>query len=124
MKCANCGSYEFITLSDGSGKCRYCGNVIPGVGRPAPGVFKQQLNNIGENFQSGKRDKIVALLLTFILGPFGAQYFYYGQYVKGVLCLVFFWTLIPSIIALIHFFILLSMSDYAFNQKYNNPQQQ
>ncbi|MCH5220108.1 MAG: NINE protein [Muribaculaceae bacterium] len=121
MYCPNCASQEFDVLVDGSGRCRYCGTIIPGVAKPAPNVFEQQLNNIGTNFQTGKRDKIVALLLTFFLGGFGAQYFYYGEYVKGVLCLIFCWTFIPAIWAFIHFIILLTMSDAQFNAKYNAP---
>lgn len=121
MQCNNCASQEFDFLPDGSARCRYCGSVIRGACRPAPNSFERQFNNIGTNLENGKKDKIVAILLTFFLGGFGAQYFYYGEYVKGTLCLLFCWTLIPSLIAFIHFIILLTMSEAQFNSKYNNP---
>lgn len=121
MQCQNCGSTEFDILQDGSGRCRYCGNTIAGVARPAPNVFEQQINNVGTSFQAGRKDKIVALLITFFFGWCGGQYFYYGNYTLGVINLIFCWTLIPSVWAFIHFLILLGMSDRTFNEKYNNP---
>lgn len=121
MQCQNCGSAEFDMLPDGSGRCRYCGNVVMGVGRPAPNVIEQQFNNIGSSFQAGKKDKIVALLVTFFFGWCGGQYFYYGNMTAGIINLIFCWTFIPSVWAFIHFFVLLGMSDQAFNEKYNNP---
>lgn len=121
MQCQNCGSQEFVPLADGSAQCRYCGATIPGIYRPAPSGVEQQFNNIGTNFQAGRKDKIVTLLLIFFFGYVGGQYFYLGQVGKGVLCLLFFWTFIPTIIALVQFFIILAMSDTEFNNKYNNP---
>ncbi len=47
-----------------------------------------------------KRQNIVTvMLLTFILGGFGAHKFYFGENKKGILYLMFCWTFIPSIIA-------------------------
>ena len=121
MICQNCASQEFDILPDGSGRCRYCGSVVPGMGRPAPNAYEQQFYNVGNNFQAGRKDKVVALLITFFFGWAGGQYFYYGNYVAGIINLLFCWTLIPSIWAFIYFFILLGMSDQTFNEKYNNP---
>jgi TM2 domain-containing membrane protein YozV len=66
-----------------------------------------------------KRTKLVAALLAFFLGGFGAHHFYLGNYVLGILYLVFCWTLIPAIVAFIEFIIYLAMSESAFDQRYN-----
>ena len=121
MYCQNCGSQEFDILPDGAGRCRYCGNIIPGMGRPAPGAFQQTFNNVGTNFQTGRKDKVIALVLTFFLGGFGIQYFYLGRPVAGIINLIFFWTFIPCIWSLVFFIILLCMSDQQFDAEYNNP---
>lgn len=120
MVCHNCASQEFDILADGSGRCRYCGAIVPGMARPMPNVYEQQIYNVGNNFQAGRKDKVVALIITFFFGSVGGQYFYYGNYVAGIICLLFCWTLIPTIWSLIYFFILLGMSDQTFNEKYNN----
>ncbi len=121
MICQNCGSQEFDILPDGSGRCRYCGVIIQGMGRPAPNAFQQQFNNVGTNFQTGRKDKIVALLLTFFFGWCGGQYFYLGKIAAGVINLLFCWTFIPTLWSIIYFFLLLGMSDQTFNEKYNSP---
>lgn len=68
----------------------------------------------------GGRSRIAAALFAFFLGGFGAHKFYLGQGGKGVFYLLFFWTLIPGFIAFIEFIILLTMSDEAFDAKYNS----
>ena len=52
-------------------------------------------------------NKVVFLLITFFLGHFGIQYFYVGKNFKGLLCLLFCWTFIPSIIAVFTFVVTL-----------------
>jgi TM2 domain-containing membrane protein YozV len=46
--------------------------------------------------------------------------FYLGQAGLGILYLVFFWTLIPAIVAFVEGIIYLTMSDADFDAKYNN----
>lgn len=67
------------------------------------------------------KDKVAAALLAFFLGGFGAHRFYLGQTGKGILYLVFCWTLIPSFIAFIDFIVFLTMSKENFDLKYNQP---
>jgi TM2 domain-containing membrane protein YozV len=57
-------------------------------------------------YDSRRKDAAVAILLALFLGGFGAHHFYLGRTGLGVLYLVFFWTLIPAIIALIECFLL------------------
>lgn len=64
-------------------------------------------------------NRTTAAVLAFFLGGFGAHRFYLGRTLSGVIYLVFCWTLIPAVIAFVEFIILLTMSDDAFNLKYN-----
>ena len=65
------------------------------------------------------KSKLVAALLAFFLGGIGGHKFYLGQPGLGILYLFFCWTLIPGFIAFIEMIILLTMSDHAFNVRYN-----
>ncbi|MDM1548614.1 TM2 domain-containing protein [Empedobacter falsenii] len=66
------------------------------------------------------KNKIVAALLALFLGGIGVHQFYLGNNKKGIFYLLFFWTLIPSMIAFIDFIILLTMNEELFNNKYNS----
>lgn len=59
------------------------------------------------NIEGGSNvvNKTTYLLLTFFLGGLGAHKFYSGKTGLGILYLVFCWTYIPSLIALIEFII-------------------
>ena len=50
------------------------------------------------------KDEAIGVLLAFFLGGFGAHRFYLRQYGIGVLYLIFFWTGVPALIALIECF--------------------
>lgn len=65
------------------------------------------------------KSKSTTVLLTFFLGGLGIHRFYLGQNILGILYLLFCWTFIPSIIALIDFFMFLFMSENRFNYRYN-----
>lgn len=64
------------------------------------------------------KSRTTAALLAFFLGGFGIHRMYLGQVGRGVLMLIFAWTLIPSFIALIDFITFLIMSDEQFKAKY------
>jgi TM2 domain-containing membrane protein YozV len=65
------------------------------------------------------KSRTTAILLALFLGGVGAHKFYLGQTGWGIVYLIFFWTLIPALAALIEFFIYLTMSDEEFSAKYN-----
>ena len=65
------------------------------------------------------KSKTTAGILALIMGSVGVHRFYLGQIGLGFLYLIFFWTLIPSIIALVDGILLLTMDDDAFDAKYN-----
>jgi TM2 domain-containing membrane protein YozV len=91
-------------------------------------IVVQNTNHLGPVAGAGlvrvsNKNRMAAALLAFVLGAFGAHKFYLGRSVAGVLYLLFFWTLIPSFMALIDFVVLLVMSDHEFDMKYNTALQ-
>jgi TM2 domain-containing membrane protein YozV len=70
--------------------------------------------------QSRKRPRFAqnVALLAFFLGFIGMHKFYLGETGKGILYMVFFWTLIPGILAFVEFIMFLTMRDEEFNRKY------
>ena len=65
------------------------------------------------------KNRTTAAILAFFLGGIGVHKFYLGRTAAGVLYLIFCWTAIPAVIAFVEFIIFLTMSDEAFNLKYN-----
>jgi TM2 domain-containing membrane protein YozV len=92
--------------------CRDCGIQIARSARACPHCGGQQIGTGTE------KNRIVAALLALFLGGFGVHRFYLGRSGSGVLYLLFFWTFIPAILALIEFVRLLLMSEETFHQKY------
>lgn len=85
----------------------------------APQQINVYSNNV--NFERANwpiKSKITAALLAFFLGGLGIHKFYLGRAGMGVLYLLFCWTGVPAIIALIDFIVLLCSSDDAFETKY------
>lgn len=66
------------------------------------------------------KNRGIAIILTLLLGGIGGHKFYLGKIGQGLLYLIFFWTLIPAILALIDLIVLLLMSDEDFHKKYSN----
>ncbi|GEM_PF-450053 len=67
-----------------------------------------------------KKNRIVAALLSFFLGHWGVHKFYLGQTNVGIVYVCLSFVFISSILGFIDFITLVSMSDQAFDQKYNN----
>ncbi|WP_461133927.1 NINE protein [Spirosoma lituiforme] len=65
------------------------------------------------------KSKSTAGLLAFFLGGLGVHRFYLSQTGLGFLYLVFCWTFIPAIVALIDAIIFWTMDEQKFNSKYN-----
>lgn len=80
--------------------------------RPDP-ITINNINNIDNNnnnynsinngaYEYGRRvNKVVYIALALFLGTFGGHKFYSGQFGKGIMYLLFSWTMIPSILAII-----------------------
>ena len=63
------------------------------------------------NTEKKKRSRTVAGILALLLGTVGAHKFYQGKYVQGILFLLFFWTFIPGVLAMIEGAHLLGSDD-------------
>lgn len=66
-----------------------------------------------------RKSRLAAALFALFLGGFGIHKFYLGRVGQGILYLVFFWTLIPALIALVEAIIYLCTSDEDFAAKYS-----
>src|SRR5258706_14987173 len=68
--------------------------------------------------QRGHVSKVALLLLTLFFGGIGAHKFYLGKYCQGALYLLFCWTMIPGLVALVEFFIYAFTSQERLGEKY------
>ena len=57
-------------------------------------------------YNGEKKDTVAGVLLCFFLGGFGAHRFYMRQVGLGILYLIFFWAVIPHLIALVECFLM------------------
>lgn len=70
------------------------------------------------------KNKNTAGFLALFLGGIGVHRFYLGQTGLGFLYLIFCWTFIPTIAALVDAIMFWTMSSDDFDIKYNKSQQQ
>ena len=66
------------------------------------------------------KQKFIAGMLALFLGGIGIHKFYLDENTKGILYLLFSWTLIPAIIAFFDAVGIFIMTDEKFNSLYNN----
>jgi TM2 domain-containing membrane protein YozV len=71
------------------------------------------------NYNEQIRDKNIATLLAVFLGWTGVHKFYLGKIKLGVLYAVFSFTFIPFFLSMIDFFVLVTMRQEEFDDKYN-----
>jgi len=91
--------------------CAECGEVIRAKAEICPYCGVRQPGSEGVN-------KVALLLLTFFLGGIGAHKFYFGKNWQGFFYLLFCWTGIPGIIALVEFIIYAFTSTESLQKKY------
>lgn len=91
--------------------CHACGETIDqrAVVCPKCGVPQGAMST---------KSRTVAIVLAIFLGGLGAHKFYLGKPGLGILYLVFCWTFIPAVVALIEAIIYLTKSDAEFAAKY------
>lgn len=95
--------------------CSACGSALHLSASTCPHCGAQQRG--GQRVQDQK-SRVAAILLALFLGGIGGHKFYLGKPGIGVLYLIFFWTFIPAVVALIEAVIYITMSDDAFREKY------
>jgi TM2 domain-containing membrane protein YozV len=106
--------------------CSECGEIIRLKAEICPKCGVRQFSNnaglsinFGELASNGK-NRITAALLALFLGGLGVHKFYLGQSGVGIIYLLFCWTFIPALFALIDFIVLITMNDTSFNQTYGS----
>jgi TM2 domain-containing membrane protein YozV len=66
-----------------------------------------------------KRNKWIALIITFFVGWLGIHKFYLGENAAGVLYLLFSWTFIPGLLSVFDLLWLLLVSEKEFDRRFN-----
>jgi len=94
--------------------CPGCGKALHQSAQQCPDCGAPQPGAPGES----SRSRIVAAVLALLFGWFGMHKFYLGRTSAGVLYLVFFWTVVPALLALIDAIMLFISSDGEFRAKY------
>jgi TM2 domain-containing membrane protein YozV len=139
-KCPQCGASVDVNAKE----CKFCGEALtPAAAQPAPQaqyaqpqpvqyvqpqpvqfvqpppqvVFVQQGGVPGIDPNWPIKSKTTAGLLAIFLGIFGIHKFYLGQTGKGILYLVFCWTIIPAVIGFIEGIGYLTSNDHNFQMK-------
>lgn len=97
--------------------CFECGEVIRAKAELCPKCGIRQ-PGFGVQRGSPEKNRIAAGVFALLLGIFGAHKFYLGKTGQGIMYLLFFWTMIPGIIAFIEGILYLTMSDEAFEDRY------
>jgi len=95
--------------------CRTCGEEIHIKAEICPHCG---VRGAGSGKQANKVSKVALLLLTIFLGGLGAHKFYTKKYLAGALYLLFFWTLIPGLIAFIEFIIYATKSEEELQRQF------
>ena len=110
-------------VSTEAASCPHCGVPNPARGRNAA-AFMQE-NDWGHTLAPARRppalsskSRMVAGVLALFLGGFGAHKFYLGRPWQGLLYLVFCWTFLPAVIALIEAIVYFASSDESFAASY------
>jgi hypothetical protein len=99
--------------------CFQCGEKIHGLAEICPkcGLRQPQLPGMAIAVVQGP-SRVAAGLFALFLGGIGIHKFYLGRVGWGVVYLLFCWTLIPAIVALVEGIIYLSMTDRDFSARY------
>lgn len=93
--------------------CSSCGSIIKILAEICPKCGVRQLH-------PNKINKTTLILLAFFLGGVGGHKFYLGKVGQGIFYLLFFWTFVPGIIALIELIVYATMSEDQINRKYSS----
>ena len=123
--CSRCGARQADALpaSERTARetkyCPNCGRLIDEAAEICPGCGVRVIPARKPAVRQGKYDRITAGVFALCLGGVGAQKFYLGYDGQGILCILFCWTGIPSIIGLIDGITFLSMSDEEFDARFN-----
>lgn len=108
-------------------KCRFCGETIDVTLRRAEEALRASERHSGNVYMNAavaatpmapRHSRIAAALLAILLGGIGAHKFYLGRGGQGILYLIFCWTFIPGLIALVEGIVYACSNDESFHAKY------
>jgi len=99
--------------------CHACGQSIDARAEICPKCGVRQPGMVAEAGTANGKNRLVAALMALLLGGIGAHHFYLGRPILGVVYLLFCWTFIPAVVALIEGLVLLCTSDDAFNRAHS-----
>lgn len=85
---------------------------------PTPGVIPAPAAG---DYTPGAKSRITAGILGILLGGIGVHKFYLNKVGLGVLYILFCWTFVPSVIALIEGIIYLTQDDATFSRNQGVP---
>ncbi len=111
VQCFNCKQWVPQT----AGQCQTCGAMMPA---PQFSAAPYQNHYYPLTPYRPRKDKTAAGLFGILLGAFGGQHFYLGNYGAGILSLLFSWTYIPALIGLIQGIIFLCMDEDEFHRRH------
>jgi TM2 domain-containing membrane protein YozV len=94
--------------------CYACGSPTDARAEVCPKCGVRQ----PQHSAASEKKRMTVAVLAMLFGGLGAQNFYLGRTLEGVLCVLFCWTLIPSILGFIDCIRFLCMSDATFADKY------
>jgi len=96
----------------GSKLCSSCGKQIHIEAEICPGC------GVRVTTPKNAISKLALLLITFFLGGLGGHKFYTKKYLAGTLYLLFFWTYIPTLVAIVEFIIYACKSEEELQRKF------
>jgi TM2 domain-containing membrane protein YozV len=119
--CRECGA----GLNRRAIMCPKCGapatqDLLPPVGGGFEVEFPAAAGGTARRSERDQKSKTTAALLALLIGGLGAHHFYLGNAVLGVVYIFFCWTFIPAIASFVEAIVFLTMSDSAFDAKYNS----
>ncbi len=95
--------------------CGACGTIIHNSAPVCPKCGAVQAGGSGLN----KKSRTTAIVFALLLGGLGVHKFYLGSPILGIIYLVFCWTFIPAIVALIEGIHYATMNDEQFAAKFS-----
>lgn len=99
--------------------CRDCGATINAKAEICTACGVRQMA-VGTGMVVPK-SRSAAIVLALLLGGVGAHKFYLRQPGLGILYMIFVWTFVPAVIALLEGITYLLMSDEEFAERYKSP---